>query len=456
MTEFTDALASARRELVRDEYADRVKRLVMEQLKVLEPEAAIEDTGYFNHSAIPDFVATWNNAPRREIFVRSSYADIVASNDVDLRQNDSALFMAIDPGQTVVESGFEMRPQDLRLSVRSANRILLTDAFAVAEIATTTDTLNPLGSAVRANFLRGGRGLIDEPVADSLLGGMTNPGEGVSELIRQVFLEDAVFRMERTAALVDWALSPNSEITALQSAVLNGTMSVDELRNVLPWLLRQTATSGTSQFWERLGGMFSFESLEAVATELEGIDLTSLVRSNLTTWSAKRAYLGLNIVDDPDSPQPVWAFIGGVLRMLDDERVVRVSYSGHKLRPRPGGISPRWNDVRRRVRDYKLRSVSLSGVERSLQIEARSSEDINDDVQAVAASVEDDYFVDSVRLMTTTLAADELTPVDVNFSESMATAERAVQLGALVAVALNVIGSERSVEEPHAEGNPVD
>jgi hypothetical protein len=195
--------------------------------------------------------------------------------------------------------------------------------------------------------------------------------------------------------------------------------------------------------------MFSFDILEGLAYELEGLDITNLVEANLGAWSAKRSYLGLNITPDGTyDDHSSWRFQGGTLGLAVQERMVRISNSGHKLRTRPGAASRRWDDVRAKIAEYRVHSVSLSGIERSFRIEANQSEDINKDVQVFASTVEDDYFVDRVQLLLRVPEEDGPgAAVDVDFSGSMAIADRAVELGALVRVTLEVIGGASNGEQ---------
>ena len=55
-----------------DESITAVKRVVANALHRVDPSTSIKDTGYFNHSFVPDFLLTW---PRdadwsRDVFLR--------------------------------------------------------------------------------------------------------------------------------------------------------------------------------------------------------------------------------------------------------------------------------------------------------------------------------------------------------------------------------------------------
>ncbi|GAA3664426.1 hypothetical protein [Microbacterium marinilacus] len=478
MSDLVEALHAARESYVREDYASRVKQVFREHLEMLEPDAEIEDTLYFNHSAIPDFKLTWGRGAKgkssRDVFLRSSYAAVVAGNETVQITSGDPIFLSISADQVVEEPGFAMTKADVSHAASQARYSLLTDVEAFKEIAAPVKDDNPLSSAVRSNFLRGGRGLVDEPVAERLLLSGSDTGESVTDLIRETFFEDAVVRMERTALLVHWAMSPNEAIDGL--AKLDGVMSTDELRSVLPWLLSRATAPKRDGFWAALGSLFSFEQLESLASELNGMDLTGLVQANLRTWSAKRAYVGLNVdvegnpvssaaaasdgsieSADPDQESDTgssgWRFNSGTLGLALGSTMIRVSNSGYKLKARPGSSTPKWSATVGRLDGYSLRSASISGIERAFRIDARESGNVRRDVETVVHSVEDSYFVSHVEVM---LPGPDLGDEDtgaesasVDFAGGIVVADRAVQLGALTRAAANILANQGLDEQLH-------
>jgi hypothetical protein len=489
MSDLIEGLQAARESYVREDYAANVKRLFREHIEALEPDAEIEDTLYFNHSAIPDFKLTWGRGASgkssRDVFLRSSYAAVVAGNETTQITTGDPVFLSISADQTVEEPGFSMTTADVARVANQASYALLTDAAAFREMAAPVADLNPLSAIVRSNFMRGGRGLVDEPIAEQLRANTQDTDGNVTDLIRENFFEDAVFRMERTAQLVQWALSPTTGVDQLPQ--IDGSMSTDELRSVLPWLLNQAVAPKGDGFWKALGSLFSLEQLEDLATELDGVDLTSLVQANLTVWSARRAYLGLNIppegraaeqVDEEDGavqqvsaetdsqPRPTseapdaWRFDSGTLAFLHGPFAVRVGNSGHKLKARPGSSTPEWTDTGDRLNDYAVRSVSVAGIERAFRVDAKESSNIKDDVDKVVESVEDTYFVSHVEVMLPGPPEDagtevDVRPVVVDFAGGIAIADGPVQVGSLVRVAANIMGKRHLDDElaqPQSEG----
>ncbi len=442
------ALQEIRSIYVRDEYANKVKAAVREYLEEMEGKTAeVEDTLYFNHSAIPDFVIRWDGGQkRRDFYIRASYAEIVAADEVVQIRSGDPVFMSIDTKQSFQEAGFELSPVSLAHEARKSGHTLLTDPSAISEISSSADKVDPLATLMKSNFLRGARGLVDEPVAEALIGARSRLEEGrVGDLIKEKFFEDAAFRMERTAAIMQWAKSGSGQDGPLES-VLHGSMSLEELQSILPWILRESRAPHDPNFWSQLGGMMTLEQLEEMAADIEGMNITPLVQANAHRWSAKRGYLGLNISNEEAPRDGYWSFDHGTLGLNLQGLRIRLSVSGHKLRSRPGRSSLRWESVKQVLRDYRLQSVSLSGIERSLAIEAKASNDLNADVSKIADSVEDDYFIDRVALQIPSPGQEEPASVDVDFAGSLVTADRPAELASLTRVVLDVVGVEYKEE----------
>ncbi|RWR16797.1 hypothetical protein D8Y23_12815 [Microbacterium enclense] len=465
MTQLATALREVRAQYVREDYAEHVKQLFRMHLEELEPGAQIEDTLYFNHSAIPDFKLSWRRRGgsilSRDVFLRSSYASIVAADEPARIRRGDPIFLSISDTQVVDEPGFAMTNEDVARVARNSTYAMLTDAHAFDEIASADMDDTPISSSVRSNFMRGGRGLVDEPVAERLISAGVDGAVPLTTLIRESFSEDAVARMERTAQLVEWALDPDR--VDAEALMVRGAMSTEEIRNVLPWVLRRGTLSVDSRFWSDLGSLFEFEQLEELTTELQGLDLSPLFEANIDRWTARRAYLGLNVsaTGDPAEAQSGWRVDGGTFGLARGSVLVRVSNSGYRLKARPGSVVPRWTGLASRLSDYSVRSVSISGVERAVRVDARESSDVLNDVARLTESVSDRYFVDRVEVALRD-AADEDGHVerhnaDVDFAGGLIVAPAPVRLSDLARTALGLLGHEQDpnhVEEVDQGGSP--
>ena len=436
MTNLTGDLKVIRGQYVREDYVARVKRRVRGHLEELEPGAEIEDTQYFNHSAIPDFVLRWPSGRFRNVYLRSTYASIVAGEDTKNITVGDPIFFSLDESQVVDEPDFRMSLSDIQEAAAVARYTLLTDASASQEIAETALGGNgsPLTTVVRSNFLKGGRGLVDEPVATALTSG-SEPGV-TNELIREKFFEDAVLRMERTAAIVSLAAvrSVDARFDSTLEELLDGTLTPEEVQSILPWVLNN-AQSDDPRFWGSLGSLFALEDLESVGAELSGVDITRLVAASSHKWHAKRAYVGLNVDFDDDSADgvvPRWVFDSGLLTRLTAGVALRISTSGNKLQRRPGGQSKRWEDIETRLDGYEVSAVRLTGVERALTLQARNGNSLHDDIRTTTESMTDSYFAEEVELRLVDEERD--VAVRVDFPGSLIVAQPSLSLATLVEV----------------------
>ncbi len=442
MTNLTDDLQGIRSQFVREDYVERVKRRVRQHLSDLEPGAEIEDTHYFNHSAIPDYVLTWPGGARRNVYLRSTYASIVASEDTKNITVGDPVFFSLDQLQEVDEPDFRMSSADVEEAATSSRYTLLTDASASQEIAQTAsdDTGSPLSTVVRTNFLKGGRGLVDEPVAAALTD--TTAPDAANALIREKFFEDAVVRMERTAAIVSLATvrTVDAGFDDTLEQLLSGTLTTEEVQSILPWVLKH-AESDDPRFWRSLGSLFGLEQLESIASEIEGLNVTRLVGASADAWRARRAYVGLHVDADAGAQEDArWQFDNGLLTRLSSGVALRVSTSGNRLQRRPGGQSKRWEDVAGRLEDFAVSSVQLRGIVRDVTLRGRSGNSLHDDVRAATESLEDSYFAEEVEL--SVIDEEENVTVRVDFPGSLIVAQPALNLSSLVRVADSTLASQ--------------
>lgn len=445
MTTLAEMIAAAEDTPNPDDYIARVKSVVAEEIGILDPTATVEDTRYFNHSAIPDFVVTWpGERARREVFLRHSYASVEAAEDERHLADADAMVMSLRPAEINHDHIRHQRPR--------ASRLLLTDSAAVDVIgARDSSTRRPLTSLVQANFLRGAKGLVDPARAERLLqlddATGSESANDTQTLIVESFAEDAAARITRTAELINIAVSPDAPIMP----TVGGQLSLAELRSLLPWLLKQDAARANTGFWTYIGSLFSFEDLEGIRLDLVGLDLSPLIHANGSMWTAKRAYVGLvPPSEDDDAAQAserVWSFENAALGVSVAGRRLLLAHRGTMLKKRPGGVSADWTRVEPTLADKRIASIELKGIRRSVTLRAEQSPDIRADVQEVTDSLDDSYFVDRVTLRL--LAAGDregTTDVEVRFDEGLVVADGDASLSDLASAALNVLDLGRGLE----------
>jgi len=445
VNDLKDELRSIRENYVQDDYVVHTKTAIRETLQIIDPAATIEDTHYFNHSAIPDFVVTWSGQRNsRPLYLRGSYASIVAARDVEEIQTGDPVFLSLATEQDYQTEQPPISPVEIRNASTKKAHTMLTDVGAIEEISAPESTGDsPLAGLVKANFLRGGRGLVDQARA-AVLTNAVSQGESLTfgDIVRENFFEDAVLRMERTATLLDLALSSSADDQLSNLSALTGQLSQAELRLVLPWLLRSDDVTPSPRFWRQLGAMMTLADLEAISTELDGLPLDRLVVPNVENWMAVRAFLGINSnINTEDQPLPEgWSFLGNVLKLDHGEARVFVSTDGRSLRGRDGGRLPRWTEIQQLLTSFKLASVNLKGITRSVRIDAEMSDDIRTDVEDVAVSLDDDYFVAEATLRFSRPEVESgHTHVVIRFAKGLAVAETGASINDLVRATSSVL-----------------
>jgi hypothetical protein len=459
---FTDVLHAAQDTHDPLDYITRVKRVVQEEIESLDSTSVVESTPYFNHSAVPDFVVTWpgeskkRDTPRREVFLRQSYQSVADGEDERYLADTDAMILSLRARVDVpIEQPF------------APGRILITDSEAIELVAGVTPDSDsgPLSALVRANFVRGARGHIDPAAATRLLEieDVDRSIESTSavELISASFSEDAAARINRTAQLIDIA---TGGAEGYESVLVGGRLSAAEMRHLLPWLLRRTSGSIGAGFWSYLGTLFDFAQLETIRHDLTGLDLTPLIVANADRWTATRAYIDVQISPESalssDSPEEdgrhdtapaeasdgsrYWGFHEGTLSTLSVNlggRRLYIAQNGTLLKERPGvAPTPDWDRVSRSLRGLKVQRVDLHGIRRSVIITAEQSSDVQGDVEGIAESLDDRYFVNEVTLQFLAPDDDEgSVDVNVRFDSSIVVARPGASIADLATTALRIL-----------------
>lgn len=448
-------------------YIDRVKLVIHEQLATLDPTATVEDTHYFNHSAIPDFVVTWpGEKGERVVYLRDSYASIEAGEDERYLAEDEPVLLSLgignraaaeDVSRDLVELGEVEQKAQVEggvgelffdhddVSDELNPRTLVTDVSAVEVIRASESSGSPLSNLVRANFIRGAKGFMDQDRAENLVavtGSDWSEDAQVRALIAESFVEDAALRISRTASLIALALSARGQALHAALAALGGKLSIAEIRVLLPWLIVQPRAAENLEFWRHIGALMTFKELEGLRHELEGLDLTPLIRANADQWSAKWAYLGL-ATPRPDGEPPsgsYWSFDGRCLGLdLGTERIL-IALNGQLIKARESSSSATWELLRGPLEGHRLSGVSLRGIRRSVTVDAEQSPDVRGDVEDVTASLEDHYFVTHATVRVPAAGGrDGLTDVRIDFGGGVVRAQEGASILDLTRIAGQVL-----------------
>lgn len=442
---FVDIVKAAKDTRDADDFISRVKAAVSEQLVSLDPSVEIEDTRYFNHSAIPDLVVKWpRENSSRSVYLRHSYQSVVDASDVEFLGRKEPVLVSLNTHE-VAGGAVERLVSD---SV-GATRVLATDPAAFDVLSEATGEETPLTDLVRTNFVRGGRGLIDRERATSLVA-VPELEEGEyrqarEEMIAQSFTEDAAARIRRTAQLIDLAMSGESSGEGPEeSALVGGKLSTAELRHLVPWLLRQPRAVKNYAFWAQLGEYVSFADLENIRSDLADLDLTPLITANSRRWSAKRAYIGVSVPvvgdDTYEARSRYWSFRGASAIGIDiGEQRLSLAHNGQLLKGRGSTAVATWENIEEAVAGDRLSRIDLRGITRSVILTAERSPDIRADVQEVTSRLDDSYTVSELAIRTSAPDAEGSVDVEVDFDKAITSASSGASIADLSRVALQVM-----------------
>lgn len=440
---FVETLNAAKDTRDAEDYVSRVKTAVKSELQSLDSSAVIEDTRYFNHSAIPDLVLNWprENASRA-IFLRHSYRSVLDADDFVYLSSENPVFMSLDTR----ERDDQASETALRETAGSA-RTLLTDPTAVDVIGGDDLSGSPLADLVRANFIRGGRGLIDGDRAVSLVDSAqeNEPGER-EHLIAESFTEDAAARITRTAQLIALALDPSFSFPEDgEGPLVGGKLSAAELRHLVPWLLGQNEAIANTRFWRHLGDYVTFAELENIRADLADLDLTPLVIANANRWSAKWAYVGVATPVEEDGTHLVgsdfWSFRrGGAMGIDIGEQRLSLAHNGQLAsKGRDGTSSARWDQIKDTVSSDRLARINLRGITRSVILNAERSPDIRSDIQKVTDSLDDSYTVDQLVIREAKPEEEGITEIEVKLDNALVVSTSGAAIADLARVSLQVL-----------------
>ncbi|MEU2200598.1 hypothetical protein [Isoptericola sp. NPDC019482] len=453
MTGLVERIRHASEATLPGDYVRDVKTAVIEEIRAIDATATVEDTTYFNHSAIPDLVLSWaDQRESRQLFLRGSYAGVIAGRDVEYLGESRPVVMALSDERADLPTA--LRPE--QASGRRAET-LVTDSSALESLSEEPVSESPLAGLVRANFLRGGKGHIDEEVAGGLVRAPEFGPEATSfvDVVRNSFNEAAATRIERSAGIMDLALG--RDLSELEfdpenptAAPIRGVLSKAEIATLIPWLLRTPSVTQEPLFWRYVGSMMTFKDLENIATDVADLDMSALIRANSARWVAGRSYIGVRPTRDAADglAEPLvgeWSFRGGLLGLDVGAARIQLATDGRRLKGRPGSSSARWESVREVLSGSNVVGAQLRGVTKAVTVTANAGNDIRDDIERFAAGDADDYFVDEVKIQLP--ATEELAErvVTVSFSKAFVTAEEA-SLTDLVDATTDVLGFRELAE----------
>jgi hypothetical protein len=446
MATFAEMVASAL-----DQAADatdagkRVHRVILDEVKRLDPTVSTSLTGYFNHSYIPDLVVEWKEggkAVQRPVFLRHSLRSSRASGDLqNLAQADkTALFLSLSQEEPKTETALARKA----VAANKQSRTLITTVPAIDELAKPTDGPDPVLGVVKASVIRSAKGVFVEDDVEKLVlprDRRVEPKDidAFNAVVARNFSEEAVLRINRVTGIVAQAVATTP--TAIQIPE-SGQLSSTEIRELVPYLLGLRGVTRDREFWSSVARLISFEEIERYWRSFSALDLTPLAAAGAHVWRGTRALLSIRseAIDDNDFDRtPRWGVTGGTLTAEVGNWRIAFAHAGTKLKTQDRDGSPaRWDDLRPALADYTVTGVGLSGVVTQSVYGAVEVADMKDRIDSFILTADDTFHVPSITVNTG--VGDNSAAIAADFGERMLQAKPDASLASLTRVALDVLG----------------
>jgi hypothetical protein len=297
-----------------DESITAVKRVVANALHRIDPSTSIKDTGYFNHSFVPDFLLTW---PRdadwsRDVFLRLDSSNAFLSGDLQYLGGDRPVVLGL--------TGLEQSPDDdssdaFQVAARDS-QVMLTEPGAVDQFVEISPSVE-FGQVLPVAVMKGGRGLVTEHAAAGLTvaageffsGARTHDSDAVAAAAPEIGEHLDTRQTDRLMNFgrIVWEATGGDPSQFPIPTALSG---VDDTG--LRFLLDE-APSDDPEFWRSVGRLVTLERLLSLGVR-EPPNLVAFLHANADRLLAR--YLLVKASQARlDDAGPTWGMDGGGLAM---------------------------------------------------------------------------------------------------------------------------------------------
>jgi hypothetical protein len=342
-----------------DESISAVKRVVRNALRQLDRTAEIEDTTYFNHSFVPDFVLTWPREPARtrDVFLRLDSSRAFLAGDLMYLGKSKPLLL----GLTGLEQESAGDSDGTLKADVGESAAMLTEPVAVENLG-SSDPSTDFAQVLPAAVLKGGRGLVTADVAVSLaetardffLGARTHQAAAISSAAPALaeHLDSAQTDRLLNFGRVVWEATGGETSSFPLTTELSG---VDDAG--LRFLLEE-APSDDLDFWRSVGRLVSLERLLSLGVR-EANNLAAFVRANADRLNA-RTLMIKSSQPRLDDGGPRWSVNGGALALTGLDFVAYMAAKRDDLTVRPDeGRGLDFETFRRRTSAEQVETVTI-------------------------------------------------------------------------------------------------
>ncbi|MBO4140069.1 hypothetical protein J5U46_07915 [Micromonospora tulbaghiae] len=362
-----------------------VKDTVIRELTTLDPRMAIRRTEYFNHSFIPDLVASWpgnTRAGERYIYLKFNDEIDYLLDDMTLVKDSQPIIFGLS---NTPRNEHGDRAGDLFRTSAESNT-LVTDAAGV-------ETLIGRGHSrfldlATSTLTQGGRGLVDAPMAAQAI---RNLNEGFDGARRT---DSGLTR--RATRTVEILFDPKhaDRLNRLLQAVWIGSGGrledfpgrrdeTAELSDEILQFLLDYEEIPDDEFWRRLGQRVTVGQLCRLAVPDGSRNLDRLMSINASFYWARACRIKRHesTLFAESGKAPHWAVDRGLLAyraaLYAAYLAESVEQADEVIPDHSGGIAV--NELRLRAAGISLNALDFSAGGRTVKYASESEEDIADD-----------------------------------------------------------------------------
>ena len=282
----------------------------------VDPDARPRRTGQFNHTFLPDVVVSWPDSarrPSRSVFLRFDLGQEL-SDDLELLGRDGPMFLALsDSGSTEDQSRRGSREQ-LTVGLSDQVNALAARPDALDAIAKGPHT-DLMTQFVRSSIVGGGRGLLEQNDARTVLDAASEAYAGAQELsaatlhapltvLGRSFVGRVTSEAFKTLQMLWWASGGSPEAFPGTSESIFD-VSDDEIAHFLDYLFGRPEIEDAA-FWQRLGQRISPTNLLSLVSAGPSPNLQRLVENSLARLRFKGVMADTMAPRMPPVAQDFW------------------------------------------------------------------------------------------------------------------------------------------------------
>lgn len=378
--------------------ASSIQEIVAKQINLIDPELKIERTGYFNHRAMPDLIASWNDkrASDRQIFLRFKATDPHLAQDLDRLTSNRSMQ---DPSAPMVctfdDFDVEQVPEVTTAAVHDCEDLMVTGVEALSQLGSSRR--ESFESVVSSTMVKAGRGLFDSNSArdmqDSMQNALTNALAGdlqgttrAVDTAKQRLAEEASHEISRYLRVL-WIAGghasddyPDSELPGLNllgeipDAAGVATVSSEDLAALVTLVLRRDLDL-SAENWRQLGRLLDMEAVCSLEEPMSFSGFQAMMNALSENLHAAMATVQQR-QDDQDSVQkePIWAVREGQLRFEGAFWQIRFfpQRKEHR-RLQEDGRLPSFSSLRRNAMDFHVDSFDFDHEDIAVSVKQRVS-----------------------------------------------------------------------------------